>query len=393
MAEDSAYANRIAELRSQRNLSQSQLADAMKDASSEGLPDSRSLARQIWRWENGKQAPSRRYRKLLAAALHCSEAELGFAPLGTELAGGQALDALFADQAEELAALVARRALVSPDWLEDARQGTDRLRHLDRQGGAEHLLYQLRGHQGELEEAMSYALAPGLRGPLGALLADSAALHAWHALDMGRPARAWESFDVAEKAAAMSGDPSVKAFVAAEKAYALLDIGNAPKALDLVEHAKRAASPKVPALVRAWLSAANAELEAAMGNDAACKKLLARSAALLDAASPEPGLPFIVLDQDHWVRWRGNCLARLGDPGAISDLGQSLAVLDLSFVRARAGVLVDLATALGAAGEHGEASRRIAEARSLARQAGSARQFRRAKSLQVRYGLLSPQAA
>jgi hypothetical protein len=84
----------------------------------------------------------------------------------------------------------------------------------------------------------------------------------------------------------------------------------------------------------------------------------------------------------HLARWRGNAFARLGDVAAIEELRKALVGLDSSFTRAKAGLHVDLAYSLVAAGQRAEAAVELREARTLAVRVGSARQRRRVRHLE-----------
>src|SRR6476661_6805336 len=77
----------------------------------------------------------------------------------------------------------------------------------------------------------------------------------------------------------------------------------------------------------------------------------------------------------HLDRWRGNALAQVGDAEAIKQLTGALAELPASWVRARAGLLVDLAYAYAAAGNRDAAISHAREARAIARQINSDRQL------------------
>lgn len=390
MSTTTAHSNRLAETRRRRGLSQGQLVAALRRAArergEEALPPHRTLQQQVSRWENGRQSPSPRYRRLLTTVLGCSEVELGLG-LVVEDEAETSVDDDFDRQAEALAAGLARSGAVLEETIEAFRTTTDYLRLRDREGGAEHLLQQLRGHQGMLKTAMSYSLSPGLREALATVLADTAALHAWHALDMGQLLHSWAAFDTAEASARLAGNPAVEAFVAAERAYALIEVGKEDEANQLLEHVHQKAARKVPPLLASWLSAARAEVLAAVGDDRGCRRALDLAAVRLGAADPVPELAFVVLDDHHFARWQGHCLARLGDTDAIAHLETSLFDLDLSFVRARSAALVDLATALAFSGNLAEGDTRLREARLLATQAGSGRQLRRIQRLRQELAL------
>ena len=125
--------------------------------------------------------------------------------------------------------------------------------------------------------------------------------------------------------------------------------------------------------MRAWLLAAEAEAASFAGDSTA-------TTAAMDAAADElaavggDGLPFVFLDEVHLARWRGNCLARLGDAEAIDWLARALNDLDSSFTRARAALHCDLAIAylvreeLDAVDEHARQAGELADVTMSVRQ-------------------------
>ena len=127
----------------------------------------------------------------------------------------------------------------------------------------------------------------------------------------------------------------------------------------------------------AWLAAAHGETLAASGNRDGALRAFDDAQALLPADPVDPALPFVFLGGSHLDRWRGNALAQVGDAEAIDQLTGALAELPASWVRARAGLLVDLAYAYAAAGNRDAAINHTREARTIARQINSDRQLRR----------------
>ena len=106
------------------------------------------------------------------------------------------------------------------------------------------------------------------------------------------------------------------------------------------------------------------------------------AAALLLPVDPEdPALPFLFLGGAHLDRWRGHALARLGEHEAINSLTDALPRLPPDFVRARAGMLVDLARAHAATGDRHAALTYARQAKQLASQIKSDRQLRRLAAL------------
>jgi tetratricopeptide (TPR) repeat protein len=238
----------------------------------------------------------------------------------------------------------------------------------------------MRLHISHIEDLHRHAIKPGVRSMLAKVLADTSALAGWQALDVGTPRESWEHFERAKSAAREAENPSLLAFATAEQAYVLLDLGEAEQAAELVEYARHQAAGTVPALMRTWLSAAQAEMATATGDADAARTALDQASGLLPA-EPDDVLPYLVLNETHLARWRGNCLARLGDEDAINELTKGLAAVTGTYARAEAGVRIDLATALLVQGERGPAEEHLRAARALASRTGSLRQKRRIESL------------
>jgi hypothetical protein len=81
------------------------------------------------------------------------------------------------------------------------------------------------------------------------------------------------------------------------------------------------------------------------------------------------------------TRWRGSALARLGDPEAIDQLSKALAATAPEYIRAKSGLLIDLAQALTAADAPDAAAEHLQVADALVTQIGSVRQRRRLTKL------------
>lgn len=80
----------------------------------------------------------------------------------------------------------------------------------------------------------------------------------------------------------------------------------------------------------------------------------------------------------HLVRWKGHCLVLVGQPEtALAVLQEALDSVDASFVRARAGALVDLATPHLRQGELDATCSTLARAFRLARETQSTKNQRR----------------
>ena len=343
-------------------------------AHGEALPPPESLSRQLARWENG-HGPVRSplYQQLFCEVYGCSPAELGFV---------EAPETPQPESLEDLAAELARASAVDTEVANLLQAQTDAIRQLDARQGAQLIRDQMRAHNAHIEELPRHAVRPGVRRMLAKVLADASALAGWQALDVGTPRESWEHFERAKSAAREAEDASLLAFSTAEQAYVLLDLGNTAQASELVNYARRQAAGVVPALMESWLAAAQGEMATASRDATGARGLLDQAAYLLPV-EPDDQLPYVVLAEPHLARWRGNCLARLGDEDAIEELTRGLAAVTGNYARAEAGVRIDLATALLARGERDLAQEHLRVAHTLAGRTGSRRQERRVESLIV----------
>lgn len=339
-------------------------------ARGEALPQRESLARQLARWENGHGAVSPLYQQLFCEVYGCSPVELGFT---------EPSDAPEPEPLEDLAAELARASSVDAEVAKLLQAQTDAIRQLDARQGAQLIRDQMRAHIAHIEELNRHAVRPGVRRMLAKVLADASALAGWQALDVGTPRESWEHFERAKSAAREAEDASLLAFSTAEQAYVLLDLGDAGQAGELVNYARRQAAGSVPALMESWLTAAQGEMATANMDATAARDLLDQAADLLPAEDAQ--LPYVVLAEPHLARWRGNCLAWLGDEDAIDELTRGLTAVTGNYARAEAGVRIDLATALLIRGERGLAEEHLRAAHILAGRTGSLRQKRRIASL------------
>lgn len=347
-------------------------------ARGETLPHPESLARQIARWENGHGAVGPLYQQLFCDVYGCSPAELGFTDTPA---------AVEPEPAGDLAAELARASSVDAEVVKLLQGQTESIRQLDVLQGAQLIGNQMRAHIAHIEEltrhAVRHAVRPGVRRMLAKVLADASALAGWQALDVGAPRESWEHFERAKSAAREADDPSLLAFATAEQAYVLLDLGDAGQAGELVQYARHESAGAVPALMETWLTAAQAEMATASEDADAARIDLDRAADLLPAEPADP-LPYLVLSETHLARWRGNCLARLGNEDALEQLNTGLTAVIGTYARAEAGVRIDLATALLVHGERGPAEEHLRTARVLVARTGSLRQKRRIENLVAR---------
>ncbi|WP_235006410.1 helix-turn-helix transcriptional regulator [Nocardiopsis sp. JB363] len=259
-------------------------------------------------------------------------------------------------------------------------QQTQNLRLIDRKLGAHFLLAQSQAHVQQMHDLMNCTLPGTVRRVLARVLAEAASLTAWQALDSGQPATSWRYYETAKAAARESEDPAVLAYVSAEQIYVLMDSDRRREALAIITAINHGKTGSLPPLLRSWLWAAEAEVHAALGEKTRPRKALDRAFAILPSESHDPALPFLMLDQTHLLRWRGHCLARLGDTQAIDDLTASLnEIIPLGLGRTECGLRTDLALAFTTRGEHTLAREQAKSAAVLSERSGSLRQQARLK--------------
>jgi tetratricopeptide (TPR) repeat protein len=335
-----------------------------------------SIKTAMSRWENGKRIPDAQNRRILRELYGLTDIELG-------LSAGDVESVDLDEALEELAARLNSAGRVDVDVVRMLDEETQRLRLSDRRFGAAILLDTMQAHVASVADLLKHSLSPAQRTGLARVLADSGALAGWQALDAGAVSRAWAHFELARSAALESEDAALTAHALGEQAFVLLELGQPGRALDLVRHAM--SERALPPLLRAWLACAEGEFLAVQGDAAEAQRAFDRATDSLKHAEVD-ALPYLSLDETHLLRWRGSALARLHDPTAVEDLLLALTMLDSSFVRARCGILVDLAEAYSAAGKRDEARSRMTEARRLAREIGSQRLLRRLDSIALRDG-------
>ncbi|GAA4989156.1 hypothetical protein WHI96_21470 [Pseudonocardia tropica] len=368
--------NRLARVREERGWKKARLLHELRAAAArrgEQLPKDESLARRIAVWENQGGVVGDFYRELLCEVYRCSDVELGLAepPSPEQTAAAPVTEPLELPEFTRL----------DPGLVDLLRSQTQTIRLLDRRLGGVTVHGQAVAHVETVESLVRNALPGTAREQAADELGQAAALAGWQALDMGRLPEAWRLHEVATAAARESGQPAGLGYARAQQAFILLDAGRAADALDLIASAHAIASGPVPRELLAWLHAAQGEALAALGDrDAALRALDAAAAAL--PTQPEHALPYLMLDAGHLARWRGHCLARLGETSAIDDLSTALAAMpDGQYGRAEVSLRVDLALALRARGEVAESRAQAERAGRLAGRTGSERQRRRIREL------------
>jgi tetratricopeptide (TPR) repeat protein len=301
-------------------------------------------------------------------------------PIATLLAPPKAVADEGENSADELRRLIDAARRVDRSTITLLHQQLDAIRRLDRQLGAVVVRDELNAKVRQVHQLATHSLAPGTREPLAGLLSEMHTLAGWQALDLGDVPNSWQHYEHSRTAAAQSDSIPHESHAAAEQAFVLIDVGATRDAVELLDDTRRRADASSPRVLRAWLAAAHGEALAAHGDRTASLNAFDQAADLLPN-DPTDERPYVALDPVHLARWRGHALARFGHPDAIALLANALNRLDATFVRAETALRVDLATALAANGDRGQAHTHADRAQALARELGSKRQQRRLQTL------------
>ncbi len=328
-----------------------------------------SLKTKLSRWENGKEHPSEIYRRLFREIYGRTSAELGFPEEPEE-----------EPEAAELRSRLAVARTLDQQTVEVFRHQVDHARHIDRRFGALTQLDQLRTQIDQVQQFLTYRVGPQ-RPALAGVLVEASTLAGWQALDRAAVGQAWTHYERAKAAAREAESVALLAHATAEQAFVLIDLDETTAAVDQLAHARSIANCTATPLLRAWLAAAHGETLAAAGHADDARRAFDTASDLLPADPIDSTLPFLFLGDSHLDRWRGNALARVGAPDAIDQLTAALTRLPADFVRARTGLLVDLAFAHAAAGDRDAALTYARQAHRLAAQIKSDRQQRRLNKL------------
>ncbi|WP_232376179.1 tetratricopeptide repeat protein [Amycolatopsis aidingensis] len=324
-----------------------------------------SLKTKLSRWENGREAVSEPYQRLFRDVYGRTNEELGFPPERVD------------EGTDELRARLAAARTVDTETVSAFRQQLDYARHVDRKFGGVTLLDQLRGNAEHIQGRLGFSTLRGQREALATVLTEVSALAGWEALDRNAIRQAWDHHETAKAAAREAGSPTLLAHATAQQAFILIEIQETEMAVSQLAEARELAERSAPPLLRAWLAAAHGEGLSVAGHGDDALRAFDTADALLPPDPVDPALPFLFLGGVHLDRWRGSALSKLGDPEAIDQIGNTLPRLPPDFVRARTGMLVDLAFAHAAAGDRDTALDHARQARRLATQIKSDRQLRR----------------
>jgi tetratricopeptide (TPR) repeat protein len=375
------------------------------------LPTTQSLVVMLSRWCNDHERPSEFYQSILSKAFGRPPAWLGSgnppepsrssAPSSGFVQDGiAAWGQLLSVTGASSAALSTAELLSGASWRnpqrepsEDPTAGsgkvggqlldtldamTESYRRLDRQLGAASVFDDSTHHLQRIARLKDASMTTEHRRRLAAAAGEVASLAAWQALDLGRPGAAWSYYSLATRAAREAGHRELHAYVVAETSYVLLFGGQVREALSLIKRARYLARGTSPRL-RAWLAAAHAEASAIAGNGRDSLHALDQADEAFLQVEPGSGPRWLVyFDRAHLIRWKGHCLVAVGQPEtALAVLQEALDSVDASFVRARAGALVDLATLHLRQGEVDATCDVLARAFRLAQETHSTKNQRR----------------
>jgi tetratricopeptide (TPR) repeat protein len=329
-----------------------------------------SLKTKLSRWENGHETVSQpAMRRLFREVYGRTNEELGFPPEPDDT------------DVDELRSRLAVARSVDAETVAAFQHQLDQMRQVDRRFGGITLLDQLRSQIKQVEGLLTYSTAGTLRQSLAVVLADASTLAGWQALDRGALSQAWDHHETAKAAAREAGSLPQLVHATGQQAFVLIDAGEITSAVQQLAYARELAGPDVAPLLRSWLAAAHGEALAAAGNHDDAFRAFDTANSLLPEDPVDPALPFLVLGGVHLDRWRGSALSKLGEAEAIDQLTEALPRLPDAFVRARTGMLVDLAFAYAAVRERDATLDYARQARRLAQQIKSDRQLRRLDGL------------
>ncbi|MBB3053091.1 tetratricopeptide (TPR) repeat protein [Prauserella isguenensis] len=368
-----SYATKLQRVRkAELGLKAAEVIDLLiRCADNRGIPimEASSLKTRLSLWENGHATVSEPYRRLFREIYGRRNSDLGFPDDEDD------------NEVGELRSRLALARNVDEGAVEAFRQQVDNARRADRQFGGVLLLEQLQHLIDQITGLLRHSTARGQREALAGVLTEASTLAGWVSLDRNAVSQAWNHYERAKDAAREAGSTAMLAHAFAEQAFVLIDIDEPRHAVEQLEHARGLGADHVSPLLQAWLSAAAGEGFAAFGQSDAALTAFDDATHLLPNDPQDPTLPFLFLGDSHLDRWRGNALAKVGDLGAVDQLAAALPRLPKAFVRARVGMMVDLAYAHAAAGNRDEAQTYARQARTLGKQIRSDRHLRRLSGL------------
>ncbi|WP_214371077.1 hypothetical protein [Pseudonocardia sp. H11422] len=308
--------NNLARVRRDRGWKKSHLLRELRAAAARRkvtLPGDASLGRRVAVWENQDGAVSDLYRDLLCDVYGMSAVELGIADSPEP-----------ESPAEDTGAELLTLTRLDGGLVQVLGGHTQSLRLMDRRFGGAAVYAQTTAHVEMIENLIRNSVPGAVREAAAHQLSQAAALAGWQALDLGKVADAWRLHEIATAGGREARDRSGFSYARAQQAYVLIDAGRLDDARELVGASRATAGTRVPPVLQAWLHAAEGEALAVLGRRDEALRALDAAAEVIPDQPVDESLPYLMLDAGHLARWRGHCLARLGDAGAIDDLKRAL---------------------------------------------------------------------
>ncbi|MDG4764402.1 helix-turn-helix transcriptional regulator [Solwaraspora sp. WMMD406] len=352
--------------------------------------DTPKTAKQISYWEiwpgPAGRAPSLDTLNKLAYLYRCSAGELLDGEDYSDLDSLSAINANVHDPSPPAATSSGRISKVTDGVIADLETLTDTYRHLDYREGSGRVSAEVANH-------LKTMLGVSNRTPTGAThrrllraAGDAAQLAGWLAIDAQKYDQAEGYCRLAVSLAEKANDRALHAYGLGVISYIRLHAGDGKGALDVLSVAQSLVPGRSAPAVRSWLSEAVGEAYGFLGQPKTGITALVEAERTFDAVVPDTTPVWLGFynAECHAARLKGRCLTRLRQPRqATRSLYEALTLLPATFVRERAGTLIDLATAYVQMRQVEQACDVARQADVISRRTGSERNRRRLRELLV----------
>ncbi|MFG1952414.1 hypothetical protein [Micromonospora sp. NPDC048830] len=275
---------------------------------------------------------------------------------------------------------------VTEQVVEDFEVLTDTYRLIDYREGSGRVSADIAAHLRRMLEVSNRTTTSRTHRRLLRAAGDAAQLAGWLAIDAQRYDQAERYCRLTVSLAEKTNDLALHAYALGVMSYIHLHSGDGKAALGVLDTAQAVARRGSPAAVRSWLHEATGEAYALLGQPQPGLVALAQAERTFDGVSAHASpawLGFYNADC-HAARLKGRCLTRLRQPrDATRALYEALTLLPPTFVRERAGTLIDLAGAYAQMGQVEQACDAASQADTLARRTGSERNRKRLRELLI----------
>ncbi|WP_018909421.1 hypothetical protein [Salinispora arenicola] len=275
---------------------------------------------------------------------------------------------------------VLRGGQVTTDLVERMEEGLPRLRFLEATRGGDRartLIHAELRMVVDVLDRSAYTAVVGRR--LYALAAEFGRMAGWASFDAGMHAAAQRYWVAALHAAHAADDRLLGANILKSMSLQCYDFDRPREALELARSAHEGAKGVTPRAA-AMLALREARAHAAIGDAAACERLLKQADTEFDrVASTEAEPAFLgYFDESEFNAQVGTCYLDLGRPReADTYLSRTLRLVPATKVRDRATYVIRRASAQAQLGDGDHAASLVAEAIPLIREAPSERNMRR----------------